>query len=98
MGSKTGFICPRCEVGLCRPGRVTYARVVAGQLLSVPNMRAFTCDVCGYREFEPNALRRLQVLMGDMDSTVDDNAPRAKPASLEVIDLLDRTTARRLKP
>ncbi len=62
----TGYACPRCTVGRCRPRKTTFAEVYHGQLLSVPNVNAFVCDVCHFAEFEQATLETLwEELYGD---------------------------------
>ena len=61
-----GYACPRCTVGRCAPRKSTFAEVYHGQLLSVPNVTAFVCDVCHFAEFEQDALDALwEELYGD---------------------------------
>lgn len=57
----TGYACPRCTVGRCRPRQTTFAEVYHGHLLSVPNVSAFVCDVCHFAEFEQATLEALWV-------------------------------------
>ncbi len=54
-----GFACPRCTVGRCAPKTTTFVDVYHGQLLAMPNARAFICDVCHFVEFEQEMLDRL---------------------------------------
>lgn len=51
--------CPRCGVGQCELTTTTFVDVIAGQLLSVPNMAVYTCDICHFSEFEQTALDSL---------------------------------------
>ena len=53
------YACPRCTVGRCAPQTTTFVDVYHGQLLSVPNTRAFICDVCHFVEFEQEMLDAL---------------------------------------
>ena len=60
MDAKTrGYACPRCTVGRCGPQATTFADVFQGQLLCIPNTRAYICDVCHFAEFEPEVLDAL---------------------------------------
>lgn len=62
-----GFACPRCTVGRCVPQTTTFVDVYLGQLLSMPNTRAFICDVCYFVEFEQELLGALlDELYGDV--------------------------------
>lgn len=54
-----GYACPRCTVGRCTPQATTFADVYQGQLLCIPNTRAYICDVCHFAEFEQELLDEL---------------------------------------
>ena len=54
-----GYACPRCTVGRCTPQNTTFAEVYHGQLLSIPNVRAFICDVCHFAEYDQETLEAL---------------------------------------
>jgi hypothetical protein len=97
MDEHTTFICPRCEIGMCRPGETTYVQIVAGQMMSVPNMHVHTCDICGYREFERMAMERLQALVGEVDMPAEDTQLLTKTQALDFVDLSDLNIARRPK-
>ena len=54
-----GYACPRCTVGRCTHRKTTFAEVYHGQLLSIPNINAYVCDVCHFAEFEQETLDAL---------------------------------------
>ncbi|MCY3834299.1 MAG: hypothetical protein OXG85_14900 [Chloroflexi bacterium] len=54
-----GYACPRCTVGRCAPRTTTFADLYHGQLLCIPNLAAYVCDVCHFAEFEQEALEAL---------------------------------------
>ncbi|MCY3780541.1 MAG: hypothetical protein OXG78_09560 [Chloroflexi bacterium] len=61
------YACPRCTVGRCALQTTTFVDVYHGQLLSIPNTRAFICDVCHFVEFEQEMLDALwDELYGDV--------------------------------
>jgi hypothetical protein len=72
--------CPRCQIGVLKPGLATYTSTVRGMFVSAPSMPAYTCDVCQFREFDEQALTYLDALVGQM--SLPQAAPRspAKPA------------------
>ena len=76
MDSMTkGYACPRCTVGRCSPREMTFSEVYQGQLLAIPNVLAYVCDVCNFVEFAQEALEALwQELYGDQtgEPTVED--------------------------
>lgn len=78
MTEQEGYPCPRCTVGRCSPQQTTFAQLHHGQLLCIPNMLAFVCDVCHLAEFEPAALERLWLELGD-EPAVEDSAPVLQP-------------------
>jgi hypothetical protein len=51
-------------VGTLRPKSVTYANWHVGQFVTAPNLPAWSCDVCAWRQIEPEALNRLLWLIG----------------------------------
>ena len=71
-----GYACPRCTVGRCTPRKTTFSEVYHGQLLSIPKVKAYVCDVCHFAEFEQEMLEALwEELYGD-----DPGDGRAAPA------------------
>lgn len=52
-------------------------------MLSVPDMPAFVCDICGYQEFEYQAMQALYMLMGRTD---DPRMPDGDDAGLSAAD------------
>jgi len=62
MDAKPGaYACPRCTVGRCTAQGTTFADIYQGQLLCIPNTRAYICDVCHFAEFETELLDALWV-------------------------------------
>lgn len=55
--------CPECQVGHLKRKYLTYLTWMAEELITVPDFPAWVCDVCGYREYDPTALKRLNVLL-----------------------------------
>ena len=66
-----GYACPRCTVGRCLPSNTTFCDMLDEQLLTIPGMPAFICDVCHFAEFEQAALEALWRQLYD-DSAKDD--------------------------
>ena len=72
------YACPRCTVGRCLAQRTTFAEIHHGQLLVIPNMRAFICDVCKLAEFEQETMEALwHELYGDQSA--EENQTLAQP-------------------
>jgi hypothetical protein len=91
------FMCPRCQIGRCQPGQITYVRMYNGRLLSAPNVQVYTCDVCGYEEFEPEAMQQLQSLAPESVSLPDDVRYVSKPPTTDIMDIQDINSTRRSK-
>jgi YgiT-type zinc finger domain-containing protein len=55
--------CTECQAGQMHKQMVTYFTWLADELITVPNFPAWVCDVCGRREYDAQALNRLQLLL-----------------------------------
>ncbi len=74
----SGYACPRCTVGRCLPQTTTFADVYQGQLLSIPSVRAYICDVCHFAEYEQETLVALWAeLYGE--TPAEELSPRPVP-------------------
>ena len=58
-------------VGRCYHQITPFVEIYRGQLLSVPNMSAYICDVCHFAEFELNEIESIWAELG-MDNDIDD--------------------------
>ena len=56
--------CPNCRTGTLHQRTVNYANWHAGQYVVVPNMPAWSCDVCALCQIDAEALQRLLPLIG----------------------------------
>lgn len=90
MSDHFAYSCPYCQIGYCQPGQATYVRMHNGMLVSMPDMPVWTCDICGYQEFDQEAVSNLDTLLGVNDSAPDTQRPRAS-------ENFDNTTVRRAK-
>ncbi|MBE2272284.1 MAG: hypothetical protein IAE80_28875 [Anaerolinea sp.] len=88
MASTATPSCPRCQIGHLQVGSATYSCVQQGVFLSVPNVPSWTCDICQYREFDFDALIRIEALVGQLGPASDADLQTAKrpPVDNEVID------------
>lgn len=91
MSDQFAYSCPYCQIGYCQPGQMTYVRLHEGMLISAPDTPVWTCDICGYQEFDHDAVANLDALLRTADSSPDSQRSKL-PESL------DSTTIRRLKP
>ena len=81
--------CPHCRAGNLRRRIVNYANWHAGMYVVVPNLPAWSCDVCALCQIDQDALQRLLPLIGPV--TRPDLAQTRRPpgAALPVNDLPD---------
>lgn len=57
------FSCPQCQFGRCKSTTATYTQLYLGSVMCAPDLPAYVCDVCGYCEFDHEALRRVLTLL-----------------------------------
>lgn len=97
MQQNDALTCPHCLVGLMKPGNATFTGVLRGVFISVPDMDAVICDVCGAREFSNDALIGLEALTGSMNASAEPirQTTRLTPAEQ---DLINQLRSSRLKP
>jgi YgiT-type zinc finger domain-containing protein len=79
--------CPNCRTGYLHSRSVNYANWHAGQYVVVPNMPAWSCDVCALCLIEPEALQRLLPLIGPVTRPDPTLPRRAGDSRLSVNDL-----------
>ncbi len=62
---------------------ITFFTWLADELITVPNFPAWICDVCGRREYDAQALSRLQLILNPTAGrpSIARRAPRISPAS-----------------
>lgn len=64
MPEQARSTCPRCQIGLMRATQLPYTVIENGKLVSVPEMAARVCDVCGNRDFDRESVKRLYLMLG----------------------------------
>jgi hypothetical protein len=67
------YPCPHCQVGHCQRSIMPFLKVHGDLLVNVPDMPVWSCDICGFYEYEREALARLDNLMSSGNA-----APRAR--------------------
>lgn len=70
--------CPQCEVGRWKLTYTTYTQMFDGQVLSAPDLPMYVCDVCGYQEFDSEALLDIQLLTGQLDTNPEEDPPQPR--------------------
>ena len=56
-------LCPDCQAGILRKRHLTYFTWLNDELITAPNFPALVCDVCGRREYDPDAIKWLNTLL-----------------------------------
>lgn len=73
--------CPRCQIGLMRATQLPYTVIENGKLVSVPEMPARVCDVCGNRDFDRESVKRLYLMLGAARRRRRDGGERPAPSA-----------------
>jgi YgiT-type zinc finger domain-containing protein len=81
--------CPQCRAGSLHRRTVNYANWHAGLYVVVPNLPAWSCDVCALCQIDPEALQRLLPLIGPVTRPDPAQARHSMGAVLPVNDLPD---------
>ena len=83
MPEQARSTCPRCQIGLMRATQLPYTVIENGKLVSVPEMAARVCDVCGNRDFDRESVKRLYLMLGAARRRRRDtgSADRAQPSA-----------------
>ena len=66
--------CEFCRIGTLRAKTITYTRVYNDHLISMPNVTAWVCDVCGDLLYDQTTVLRLELLLGSDDSLLQASA------------------------
>lgn len=56
--------CETCHIGTLHAMQATYTSWIDDQLIIVPNIEAWLCDVCADFWHEPDAIARIEMLLG----------------------------------
>jgi YgiT-type zinc finger domain-containing protein len=73
------IVCPACHLGHMHLRKVTYIRQFGETLISVPNTPAWECDVCHQREFDPESVQRIEVLVGQVGAPPNRHTATPEP-------------------
>jgi YgiT-type zinc finger domain-containing protein len=60
--------CEVCHIGTMHPMRAAYTTWWHGQLVIVPDVHAWVCDVCGEFEHETEIVARVEFLLGNQQT------------------------------
>lgn len=70
MENPLSYPCPRCGIGVCHHSLQTFVTTFADTLFSVPDVPAYLCDVCNYREFDGQALDEIEMLLEEQHANL----------------------------
>lgn len=87
------YQCDNCHIGTLNPRQTTVTYWVEGQLVIMPNVPVWICDVCGDFEYEMENIARLEMLLGIEHSLSD--ADNSLSAAYGPDDLTSLILARR---
>lgn len=76
---KSANHCDICHIGTRRPRRTTVTYWLGGELVLMPNVPVWVCDVCGDVEYEAESITRLEMLLG-IEELLAGTDPRISPA------------------
>ena len=54
------------------------------QLLSIPDVANWTCDICQYSEFDPEAIHGIELITGVLIMSLDPPTQPARPPSSDL--------------
>ena len=57
------YPCPECQAGVLHHAFMVYFTWLSGELITVPDFPAWVCDMCGMREYDAQAVARLNILL-----------------------------------
>jgi YgiT-type zinc finger domain-containing protein len=55
--------CDNCRIGRLRPTTLSYVEEIDGQILVIPNVPAYACDVCRQSMYDPGFLLNVENLL-----------------------------------
>lgn len=56
--------CPVCHIGVLHLSKVTYTSWLQRQLVLLPNVAVWACDVCGESAYDPEIVGWVSMLLG----------------------------------
>jgi YgiT-type zinc finger domain-containing protein len=79
-------LCTECQTGILRLEYLTYFTWLNDELITVPNFPAWVCDICGRREYDSQAVMRLNTLLSSEGSRPKpkkhkQQKPRSRPTN-----------------
>ena len=77
--------CPICHLGILKEAPAVFIQFYGETLIHAPNVPAWKCDVCGETFFDPEAVRRIDTLIGEGGPPPNrhDDSPASDPSPAE---------------
>ena len=75
--------CEQCRIGHYQPIAAPYMRWLDDQIMVIPNVPAYTCDVCGQMQYDADFLQKLQYLLDRLTSDLPASKSATRPSVLE---------------
>jgi len=57
--------CTVCFIGSLRPKRIAHTRATENELIVLPNVEAYVCDMCGAIHRKMDGIARMEFLLGE---------------------------------
>jgi YgiT-type zinc finger domain-containing protein len=88
----TDLVCPACHLGRMHLRMTVYSRQFGETIISVPNTPAWECDVCHEREFDPQAVQRIEMLVGQAGPPPNQHKSSDKGRTIEAAVVTKKST------
>lgn len=88
----TSSKCEECQIGRCKPVKLTYMRQVGRHMVILPDAPASKCDMCGMTRFDGGFLLTMQILL---EKLTDDGRQDGRKKQRIVDPQLEWTPVRR---
>ncbi|PID84639.1 MAG: hypothetical protein CSA11_05115 [Chloroflexi bacterium] len=75
--------CGVCRIGRCQPAKVPYLYWVDDQVMVMPDSPALICDVCGQVQFESAFLVRIERLLQELESSIEQRKSTKVPMPVD---------------
>jgi YgiT-type zinc finger domain-containing protein len=70
--------CPVCAIGRLERQRAQYIRLYGSTLVHAPQVPAWVCDQCGVTFFDPGAIQRVEMVIGESGPPPNQHRPAVR--------------------
>ena len=67
--------CEHCRIGHYEDIFSPYIQWLEGQIMVIPNAPAYSCDICGYMEYDPHFMQKLNQLLSFLTDEETSHGP-----------------------